>query len=713
MKVQEVKITKDVIDVTLSSIDDMDLLELTLEDLMNIVVVSASKVKQSQSEAPNIINAFSNDLLNTYDWLHPQDIFVSQPGFFQSQDYDRSTMGFRGMFEGWNNNHLVMLVDGIPFNDNLYGTAYTWDNTPLNFTKSVEVIRGPGGALYGTNAMNGVVTLNTMNASDLNGIGSLRLRGGTNNYGYIDLITGTEKERYGMVLAFSHNQTDGNEYDSYDASGRMDEGGNLLKLKTMDSRKNSYFFSKIYGKGVLEGLTFHYHEQHWDFETGHGWLFVLPDRPETMKENRRIFALRYAPEKEGNDLSFDITSRYQIHNIDWNMRFYNDGALENYYPYGVSEYLKTNAQDLFVRAQASYKLGDHNFLAGLENTTFFYNGDKAHYSNIDMNLWTDPDSTTVHIPLNPWLEYVKNKPVMNIAGYAQYLSPKFFDRVQLTLSGRYDKMFFDYVDLLGSGKTKSKSFEMFTPRAAVVVSLMEKLTLKAIVGQAFRTPTPTEMFGYNTYTLASNLAELKPEIATNVDFGLIWDPSTNYGFRANAFWLNFENQIAYSVANANLSTNIYTLQTAGFELESRFSFAQFSGFANFTMAKRMDETISDSTITASPSDITWAPATTFNVGLNYNIQKFSASLLGRYHGKMARRQSDIYDGMSVFRPEKEVDGWFIADLKASYSVTKEVELGISVKNLLGTERYFIKNNAYPFDYRLGGRQISAELVIRL
>jgi iron complex outermembrane receptor protein len=274
-------------------------------------------------------------------------------------------------------------------------------------------------------------------------------------------------------------------------------------------------------------------------------------------------------------------------------------------------------------------------------------------------------------------------------------------------------MFFDYVDLLGNGETKSKSFEMFTPRAAMVVSLTDKLTLKTIVGQAFRTPTPTEMFGYNTYTLASNLAELKPEVVTNVDLGLIWEPSANYGFRANAFWLNFENQIAYSVANANLSTNIYTLQTAGFELESRFSFGQFSGFANFTMATRMDETIKDTTITASPSDVTWAPATTFNLGLNYKIQKFSASLLGRYHGKMVRRQSDIYDGMSAYRPEKEVDGWFIADLKATYSVTREIDLGLSVKNILDTERYFIKNNAYPFDYRLGGRQIFAELVIRL
>ena len=718
MKVQEVKITKNNIDISMSLIDEENLFELSMEDLMNIDVVSASKVKQSQSSAPNIINAFSKELINNYDWLHPQDLLIAQPGFFQAQDYDRQTIGFRGQFEGWNNNHILMLVDGIPFNDNLYGSAYTWDNTPLNFSKSVEVIRGAGGALYGSNAMNGVLTLNTINASDLDGGGSIRLRGGSNNYRYIDMITGIEKENYGMVLSFSHNGTDGNEYDSYDASGRVDGDGNLMKFKTQDSRENTYFFSKIYGKDKLEGLVFQYHEQHWNYETGHGWLFVTPDRPENMKENRRIIALRYAPTNEWNNFNYDITARYQIHNIDWNMRFQHDGYyyLDEAgdtvrYHDGISEYLNTSAQDLFVRAQGSYKLGEHNFLAGIEGTSFFYNGDRAHNSNIDLNTWAYPDSTIYYYESNAWLEYLDKK-TMNVAGYAQYLSPMFFNRVQLTLSGRFDKMFFDYKDLAGTGEIKSKSFEMFTPRAALVVSLTDMLKLKAIVGQAFRTPSPTEMFGYNTYTLASNLAELKPEVVTNIDLGAIWEPSSKYGFRVNLFWMNFENQIGYSIANANLSTNIYTLETAGVEVESRFSAGDLSGFANFTLANRMSETIADETITAEQSKVTWAPATTFNVGLNYKYKQLAVSAMGRYHGKMLRRQSDIDALYNADRPASEVDGWFVADMRLSYTVAKNIELGFSMKNILDSERYFIKNNIYAFDYKLGGRQMFGEIIMR-
>lgn len=689
-----------------------DIFDLSLEELLNVSVVSASKVKQTQSEAPNIISAVSKELMGNFDWLSINDALTYHPGFFPSYDYERRTMGFRGMFEGWNNNHLLVMVDGIPFNDNLYGTAYTWEITPMNFTNSMEIIFGPGGALYGTNAMNGVVTLNTIKVKDLKGVGNARMRFGTQNYRYLDVVTGAENDDVGMVISFNHFGNDGNEYETYDASERLDNQGNPLRFTTNDSRASSYFFAKLYGKKKLNGLMLQYHEQHWDFQTGHGWLFVIPDRPENMREYRRIIALKYAPEDEDKDFGFELTSRFQIHGIDWNMRYFNDGAYEGYYPDGVSEYLNTNAKDIFVRAQGNYKIGANNLIFGIENTTFFYNGDKAHYANIDMNTWADPDGQT-YFELNPWLEFVYKKPVYNLAGYAQYITPKFFDRLQVTASGRFDQMFFKYTDLNSAGNPeKDKKFSMFTPRVAAVLSVTDKITIKAIFGQAFRTPSPTEMFGYNTYSLASNIEQLEPEIVTNFDLGVVWEPSANFNFRVNGFWVNFENQIAYSVANANLSTNIYSLNTSGVEFVGQYASKTFSGFANFTIAQRLNEKILDNTITESSGKVTWAPATTVKLGGKYSIKQFGFSLLGYYQGKMERRESDKFSGMDAYRPNDYVDGWFSADIKASYKISTKTELGLAAKNILDAERYFIKNNAYLFDYRLEGRQIVGEIIVR-
>ncbi len=686
--------------------------QLGLEELINIPVISASKVEQKQVNAPNVVSAISMDVSKYYGLRDINDILSFQPGYFLAQDYERSTVGFRGMFEGWNNNHMLMLIDGIPFNDNLYGTAYTWDVTPLSFTKSLEVIFGPSGALYGTNAMNGVISLNTLNAKDIEGIGTASLRLGSRNYEYYDVVTGVENDDFGLVTAFSGMSTSGNEYYSYDASGNVDEFGNLIRVKTNDNRNTSYFFTKFYGKRKYEGLMFQFHQQSWGFETGHGWLYSIPDRPESMKEFRRVFALRYAPTRLDKRFTHEFTSRLQIHGVDWNMRFYNNGAQNGYYPEGVSEYLKTKGNDLFFRVQTNYTEKNHNLIFGVESITFFYKGDDAHYANIDMNTWVGPTDQS-HYDLNPWLEFVIDKPVYNLAAYAQYISPKIFNKLQITTSGRFDRMFFSYIDLTATDKPeKSKSFQMITPRIAIVYPLSNKCVIKAIYGKAFRTPSPTEMFGFNTFTLASNINELKPELVTNFDLSFSWESPQGFNARINSFHVNFENQIAYSVANENLSTNIYSLKTCGVELSAQYASKLFTAFSNLTYSYRYDEDILDSTITVSKTKVTWAPSFLAKVGVLYKFNRFSLSALGYYQNRVYRRNSDKFSEMSLYRPLDYVKGWFSINVRGSYKVTQKSEFSLQVNNMLDSERYSLKNNQYLFDYRLEGRVVIGEYVLR-
>ena len=156
--------------------DDADLKELT--ELLNIQIISVSKVAQRPIDAPGIVGAITRDQVREYGWQSLNDVLAQQPGFAPSQDYDRRTTSARGVFEGWNNNHMLLLVDGIPMNDNIYGSAYTSEVTPIFMAKSLEIMRGPGSALYGSNAVNGVVSINTLKAEDLKGRGEARLRVG-------------------------------------------------------------------------------------------------------------------------------------------------------------------------------------------------------------------------------------------------------------------------------------------------------------------------------------------------------------------------------------------------------------------------------------------------------------------------------------------------------------------------------------------------------
>jgi hypothetical protein len=215
-------------------------------DLMkNQVTKSSTKFAKKTNEAPNIVSVISSEEIEDYGRISLNDILYQLPGFAPSRDYDRRTVSSRGMFEGWNNNHLLLLVDGVQFNDNLYGSAYTWEITPLNMIKSVEVIRGPGSALYGSNATNGVVSINTWSGKDLQGDVRVRARAGDAETQIYDLLTGGVGEHFSYVASYNSFSTKGNDQVSRDDSGRVDDFGFLEKFAIPDRRKNSTGFFKI------------------------------------------------------------------------------------------------------------------------------------------------------------------------------------------------------------------------------------------------------------------------------------------------------------------------------------------------------------------------------------------------------------------------------------------------------------------------------------
>src|SRR5438132_10887518 len=139
-----------------------DLEFLRLEDLMDIQVRAPSKLEMPVRDAPTVGTAVSREQIESYGWLSLNDILYKQPGFAPSQDYERLTVSSRGLHEGWNNNHLLLLIDGIPHNNNVNLTAYTWEITPLVLAQTIEVTRGAGSSLYGSTAMNGIIAINTI-----------------------------------------------------------------------------------------------------------------------------------------------------------------------------------------------------------------------------------------------------------------------------------------------------------------------------------------------------------------------------------------------------------------------------------------------------------------------------------------------------------------------------------------------------------------------
>lgn len=722
----EIEVNSTIVDVKMTR-TDLSIFDLSLEELMNIEVVSSSKSEQNIRYAPNIISVVPFQRLLEYEYQSINEVLYHQAGFYPAQDYERSIVGSRGNFEGWNNNHLYLLIDGVPFNDNLYGTAYTWEITPLVFTKNMEIIKGPGAALYGSNATNGVITLNTFSAEDFeNQNGFISFKYGSLNTHKLDFISGSSFKKFDAVFSFTNYSTIGNEYQSYDGSFQTDTNGNILKLKVNDNRQSNYIFTKITGKGSLDGFSIQYHKQMWNFQTGHGWLWNISDFDEPMKENRDIFVIKYN-DKYGK-IKQEHLIRYQNHSIDWNMRYYRQGSFNNFYPSGAIEYLKTNAQDVFARFQLLFNFKKNAFfVGGIEPSIFFYNGDQEHYANFDINNehnsdW-QPNALGRFLKVGHWFEPIANKPVTNIGSFVHVdLGDLISNYFKMTIGARYDFQFFNYIDIADNNIVKNKTFQQFSPRLAFIILPSDEFNIKLMAGTAFRAPTPTEMFGSNTWTLASNIKELKPEIVKTLEVAFDYMISRRLNFKINAFYLDYENQIAYSVANYNLSTNIFTTSNLGVEGEILFDFNKISGYFNASFYKRLNETIFEPEqiyVSQHNDKITWAPYHTSNMGIVYKTKLFNFVANGHFQSKVFRRDLDqyaendlTYYGFDSQPRNNTVNSYFLLDLKIEYK-TKYANFSVNANNILNSDIYLCKNMKYPFDYKQQGRTLYGTIKILL
>ena len=676
----------------------------SLKALMQAQVTSATKLEQSPAEAPAVVQVLPRDEIQGFGWETLNELLYAQPGFAPSQDYDRRTVSARGVFEGWNNNHLLLLVDGLPFNEPIYGSALTMAQTPLWMLRSVEVLRGPGSALYGSNAVNGVVSLRTLSYGDLRRSGEARTRWGNGGIYGSDGVVGTATARFDLLAAISASGTDGNEYPSRDLSGRTNADGSPASFQVLDHREQRYTLIKLEGTGSLSEWSLQLHDQRWRFNTGHGWIFKIPEVREPMSEARQILVLRWAPEA-GPRVSQEVALKLQRHAIDWTQRYAPSGTAGM--PGGLWEVLRTHATDAFLRVQGSLALGrGSRLLGGLEASRFSYRGDDLHESNVDLNVggsglpWSPANEMR---PLRPWLEYGLDRPILNTALYLQWNSGSLLgDSLEATLGMRRDHETVDYrsVDLPGAPEGR-RTFAQWSPRAALVWKAASNLVFKAMTGRAYRAPAPSELLGANTYSLASNVRGLRAEVVRTTELAMEWATGSGSTWRLNLFRSALVDQIDYSPANNNASANLFSPTTAGLEAEWAYTRGGLKAFANASSARRLDERVGDASITPALDAITWVPAFTANLGALWRTGGGALSLHVGHQGRVRRRASDA-GAYAADRPES-IPAFTTLNVQGSLNLGGGLEASLWARNLANARGHLAKKYDAPFDYRVEGR----------
>ncbi|HEY6937220.1 MAG TPA: TonB-dependent receptor [Terriglobales bacterium] len=203
-----------------------DLSQATLEELMNIKVVTASKYLQSSQSAPSLVTVVTADEIQKYGYRTLADVLRSVGAFYVTYDRNYSYVGVRGFARpGDYNVRILLLVDGHRLNDSVYGLAFVGSEflLDLDLVDRVEIIRGPSSSLYGTNAFFGVINVITkrgeqFKAAELSSsVGSFGSYGGRATYGNrfhnLDLLlSGTYYTSSGQDLFFPEFNQPANNY---------------------------------------------------------------------------------------------------------------------------------------------------------------------------------------------------------------------------------------------------------------------------------------------------------------------------------------------------------------------------------------------------------------------------------------------------------------------------------------------------------------------
>ena len=145
-----------------------DLYALDLKDLFQVEVTTASKFSERESEAPGIMSVVTREELRRFRSLTLREVLERLPELSRASAYftDRSLVGARGDQTKIDGGHLLILINGRPTREILEGGIITdlLESFPVRILERIELIRGPGSVLYGSNAFSGVVNLITQKA---------------------------------------------------------------------------------------------------------------------------------------------------------------------------------------------------------------------------------------------------------------------------------------------------------------------------------------------------------------------------------------------------------------------------------------------------------------------------------------------------------------------------------------------------------------------
>ncbi|MBL1276544.1 MAG: TonB-dependent receptor [Ectothiorhodospiraceae bacterium] len=651
------------------------------------------------SRAPAIATVITADDIAKMGAQNLDQVLESVPGFHVSASSIRLTpiYSIRGI-QSDVGPQVLMLINGVPITQMWQGDRGLLPTLPIADIARVEILRGPGSAVYGTDAFAGVINILTKSAATINGT-------------HITATVGSFGTRSTSIL---HGKTYNDISVSFSAqyTGTDGDNGRIIEEDAQTYWDNLTGTSVSTAPGPLNtrskrldtriGLTWNnlqlhvWNLQHTDLAAGPGLAQAL-DSSSKGDINNWLIDAQYHDVDFGKNIEVDTrisfmdiatSSAQTLFPRNATLPIGSDGNVNPITPAGLVTFTdgmigNPEIYEQHTRADAAllwHGLDDQKWrfalgyfsasLQGKETKNFGPGVLNGTEGSVDGTLTDVTDTPFIFAP-------DQDRTVYYVSVQDEwYFAPDW----DLTAGLRYDQ----YSDFK----------EVVTPRAALVWHPAYNISTKLLYGEAFRAPSFLELYAQNNPVKLGN-PELKAETIKTLELAMDYQYSFTQRYTMSIFAYEIDDQIVYTTVDSNApqANNVGRQEGRGFELEMFWAATKsFDLAANYAYHNAKDKT-NNSDAPDSPQQqlyikADWRILANWNVNLQAN--------------RVFQRSRSFNDTRS------NIDGYTMVDLAiVGTEIARHWGATLRVSNIFNANAYepspaevapFI-----PGDYPLAGR----------
>lgn len=638
------------------------------------IVVTATRYPVKLKDVSSVVTVITKDEIENSGAKKVSDVLDKSAGV------DITSFGSVGALSEVNirgalSSQVLVLLDGRPINSPSSGTANLAE-IPVDNIEKIEVVRGPVSALYGSNAIGGVVNIITKSPYE-KFTTKIDTSYGTYNTQIYKIENGYKFNNLGYLLTANKNISNGaranSNYDGIDLTGKFE-----YKLD----------------KEIKILLTGAFHQDELGLP-GSQPAEDIKKRTSTQKKfgNDEVSSLvdKQKDKKGYIDLSSEIKLSKQSELLP---KVYAETSKLDYHSEYVSSGKTFNEDDIYKTDVFGIDLPYRDYgIIDNQIITFGVNLREEQFNADTTNTNLSNNTSTV----TKWQPKVTIKAV-----YVE-------DEIELT-----DKL----TTLLGVRYDYHSVFKgEASPRLSAIYKLGDT-SLKASVGKAFKSPTLNDIYWPERATDRGN-PDLIPETAWAYEVGIETVLSNSLFGRVNLFRKDIKDMIAWAPTGPMGAfgpkwqpSNVNKLTNQGIELELKtnlpYGFTANIGYT-FIDAKQLNREL----INATTNEMKEETRTAFNTPQNQvtcNIGHetdfgLMTNINGRYTDKRLNYYANYTNFPEVSMDTKEIPAYFIADLKLTQKISEYLKLFISINNVFDVkyiERFgsSIDDKDYPLPGRI-------------